>query len=85
MPSIQDRLCVYTAAHLRLVVCLLVDLVLQLLGHPGPLQHLVLTVGQPVFEKVLADAKGDDERLPGESRTVKPTRQATDKVHPELL
>jgi len=51
----------------------LVDLILQLLRHLGPLQNTVLTEGQPVLQEILAQAEGDDEGFPWETRTIKPS------------
>lgn len=59
--------------YLTLVESGLVDFVLQLLGHFGPLQHTILTECQPVLQEILAQAEGDDERLPGEARAIKPS------------
>lgn len=60
---------------------LLIDLILELLGSSGSLQHLVLTVGQPVLQKVLAHTKGDNEGFPRETRPVQPAGQTTYEVH----
>jgi hypothetical protein len=67
--------------YLTLVKGGLVDFVLQLLGDLCPLQHTILTQCQPVLQKILAQAEGDDERLPGEAWAIKPSGQTTQEIH----
>lgn len=71
--------------YLTLVESGLVDFVLQLLGHLGPLQHTILTECEPVLQKILAQAERDDERLPGEARAIKPPGQTTQEIHGRKL
>jgi hypothetical protein len=72
LEEMGDEQTMYTT-NLTLVKRGLVDFVLQLLGDLCPLQDTILTECQPVLQKILAQAEGDDKRLPGKAWAIKPS------------
>lgn len=58
-------------AYLRLVECLLRDLLLEGLGRRLPLEHLVLPQGEKSFERKLSDREAQDQLLPRKAWAIK--------------
>ena len=70
----------WRTAYLRFVECLLVDFLVQRLGHSRALQNAVLAEEQPVLERELGEGEADNQLLPREERPVEPASQALQEV-----
>lgn len=73
-----------SAVGLRLVVCLLVNFMLELGRNPGALQHAVLAPSEVGFQPVLAESEGEDERFPWDGRAVEEGRAGVDEAVEEF-